>query len=430
MGPKEKKESTLIGLKYPSFRDKAWKTGASWLDGKRKDDGIEGLWRVGDKLYDLAQWVGNHPGGAEWLTLTKGTDITEAFEAHHITSFAEQLLPKFYVRDATTPRSSPLTFKPDGFYRVFKSRVREALKGVDFHKPAKLSNLMSDSLCAGTLALCVTASATQSWAAIFAAAIFLTWTAVAGHNYMHLRDSFRMAYMDLSLLSSKEWRITHCLSHHLYANSILDFELSMFEPFFDYVPHEKGFITRRLSWLYTPSVYAGVYFMNGVKRIYSLAFEWGTLDYRDLTPFLIPALMCAVAPPSLALAAWMKVIAISSFYFVLIGANAAHHHPDIYHDGDVHREDLDWGLAQIDAVRDRVEIEPSRFLIITHFGSHTLHHLLPTVDHSYLHLCEPAFEQTCKEFGVNTDLWTQWKLFKGQFMQLQHTEPKKTPNTR
>ncbi|XP_012254797.2 cytochrome b5-related protein-like [Athalia rosae] len=427
-----KAESTLVGLKYPSLRDEKLKTGVGWLRGKREDDGAEGLWRVGDKLYDLDGWARNHPGGAEWITLTQGTDITEAFEAHHVSLLAERLLPKFYVRDAATPRACPLTFEPDGFYRTFKARAREALKGVNFHRSSKKSNLTADLLCATTLFLCLTAAATESWIAIVGGGIFLTWTAISGHNFLHQRDSFRMYYMDLCPMSSKEWRITHALSHHMYTNTLLDIEISMFEPVFEYLPRaDKGPISRYAPWLYTPIVYMTTYFVHGFKRFYSAFFESNGPEFRDGIPFVIPVLMClAAASPLSALWIWLKIVTVGSFHFTFVGLNAAHHHPDIYHDGDVRREDTDWGLEQLDAVRDRVEIETSFFLVLTNFGSHSLHHLLPTVDHAYLPLCEPAFQKTCREFGVDTSLWTQWKLTKGQFRQLANVEPKTTPNVR
>jgi fatty acid desaturase len=86
---------------------------------------------------------------------------------------------------------------------------------------------------------------------------------------------------------------------------------------------------------------------------------------------------------------------------------------------------LDWGLLEMDAVRDREVIDDSIFLALTNFGSHTLHHLLPTVDHHYLSLCLSAFVETCKEFHVNPKKWTQWELIKGQFQQLGRNKSKK-----
>lgn len=60
-----------LGIKYPTFRDHPLHTGSIWLNGKRADDGADGLWRVHDGLYDLEEFIHSHPGGADWLKMTK-----------------------------------------------------------------------------------------------------------------------------------------------------------------------------------------------------------------------------------------------------------------------------------------------------------------------------------------------------------------------
>jgi cytochrome b involved in lipid metabolism len=98
--------------------------------GKRKDDDIGDLWRVHDKLYDLAPFMPQHPGGSVWLELTQGTDITEAFETSHLVnvSTVEATLAKHFVRDATTPRISPYVFKENGFFKTLKRKIGPVLK--------------------------------------------------------------------------------------------------------------------------------------------------------------------------------------------------------------------------------------------------------------------------------------------------------------
>ncbi|XP_011695601.1 PREDICTED: cytochrome b5-related protein-like [Wasmannia auropunctata] len=98
------KTSMIPGLAYLPARGNPSKTAAGFLEARRKVDGAEGLWRIGNKLYDLETFVKSHPGRSEWIRLTKGTDITELFESH-ITDKAERLLPKFYAREAATSRS-------------------------------------------------------------------------------------------------------------------------------------------------------------------------------------------------------------------------------------------------------------------------------------------------------------------------------------
>jgi len=74
------KASTVPGLVYLPARESLSKTAAGFLEARRKIDGAEGLWRIGNKLYDLETFAKSHPGGYEWIQLTKGTDITELFE--------------------------------------------------------------------------------------------------------------------------------------------------------------------------------------------------------------------------------------------------------------------------------------------------------------------------------------------------------------
>ncbi|XP_018339766.1 PREDICTED: cytochrome b5-related protein-like isoform X1 [Trachymyrmex septentrionalis] len=421
------KTSTVPGLVYLPARDIPTKTAMGFINARKKVDGAEGLWRIENKLYDLENFVKSHPGGSEWLRITKGTDITELFEAHHITDKAEQLLPKFYVREAATPRSVPLTFLPNGFYRTFKRRAVEALKKVNFHKSSTTTNLITDSLVTATFALSLMAAFFHSYAILLLASLFLTWTANAAHNYFHMRDNFRMYYFDLSMLSSKNFRITHAMSHHMYPNTIWDYELYVVEPFVQWMPRkDKTYLMGMIGKIISPIVWMLMYIAEGIKRYYLVYTEYGVFEFRDFMPFLLPISMSLVAPKILiALKLWLIMLLISSTLFGLIGFNAAHHHPDIFHDGDIYRNDMDWGLLELDAVRDRVDIDKSLFLIVTHYGSHTLHHLLPTVDHHYLPLCVPAFLKTCEEFNVSSDKWTQWKLLKGQFNQIMRTEVKK-----
>ena len=112
----------------PSYDSKVVKTGYTWLEAKRDDDNCEGLWRIHNHLYDLTDFIDKHPGGSDWLEFTKGTDITEAFEAHHIfQDKLTKLLDKYRVREITTPRNVKLTFREDGFYYTLRKRVVKKL---------------------------------------------------------------------------------------------------------------------------------------------------------------------------------------------------------------------------------------------------------------------------------------------------------------
>lgn len=70
---------TSILRKYPSHRDHWVHACWLWLAGRRLDDGAEGLWRIYDKLYDVSVFVEKHPGGKEWLELTKVSAVQSIF---------------------------------------------------------------------------------------------------------------------------------------------------------------------------------------------------------------------------------------------------------------------------------------------------------------------------------------------------------------
>ncbi|PSN40733.1 Cytochrome b5-related protein [Blattella germanica] len=428
MAPREMYPSLIP--KYPSFRDDAYKSPTLWIKGKQLDDGAEGLWRIHDELYDFSRWIKNHPGGSDWLDLTKGTDITEAFESHHITLTPTHLLKHFHVRSATTPRNSPYTFHENGFYRTLQKRVREHLKGKPPSVPLS-SKLIIDFLCGSTLILAILAARYSSYFIGALSGYFLALTIIAAHNFFHQKDNFRMYYFDLSLMSSRDWRISHALSHHIYTNSVMDLELSLFEPVFQFLPDPaKPAWARYGPLFYAPLIYSIMYMVEFFTRIRLIRKGYkDSLTKEDLIPLIIPALMLIGSDSGFfsVILMWIWIILVSGFFFGSISLNGAHHHPEIFHDGDAPREDKDWGLAQLDAVRDRPAISSNSYLALTNFGHHGLHHMFPTCDHGNLPQFYPIFKKTCKEFGVHFPDHGIVELYKGQFLQIARNEPNHIP---
>ncbi|CAH1399643.1 unnamed protein product [Nezara viridula] len=334
----------------PSWEGKS-RTCQNWLEIRKAEVKEEKLWRIHDSLYDFTDFIKLHPGGSFWLEVTKGTDITEAFESHHINEGPRNILPKYFVKAASTKRNAPFTFKEDGFYMTLRKRVREKLK--------------SKSIKPGP--------------------------------------------------SRKDWRISHAMSHHLYPNSLHDLEITMVEPWFQYLPRpDKPFTARFLSLIYFPLAYAVIFYGEGFSRL--MLHPDGL---KELIPLAIPASMLLSGVPLIHALIWWNIIVISaSFTFAFLGLNAAHHHPNIHHDGDEPREDKDWGLYQLDTVKDRVEIKGIFFFVLVMFGDHTLHHLFPTIDHAYLDDLYPELEKTYEDFGINHKMTTMSDLIIGQFKQL------------
>lgn len=124
---------------------------------------------------------------------------------------------------------------------------------------------------------------------------------------------------------------------------------------------------------------------------------------------------------------WFGIIAIASFAFCVIGLNAAHHDPEIYHEGDAVREDRDWGLYQVDTIIDRGDIKGSQFLVLTHFGDHALHHLFPTLDHGILPQLYSILYETLDEFHTQLRECSHLEHIIGQHKQLLRTKHNSKP---
>ncbi|XP_052740595.1 cytochrome b5-related protein [Bicyclus anynana] len=422
-------------LKYPSLRDKGLRDPFQWLQGKSMDDGAEGLWRVHDGLYDLEEFMETHPGGYEWLELTKGTDITEAFESHHIRPIAEKMLPQFYVRDAKTPRNSPFTFKEDGFYRTLKTLVNEEIKKVPKDK-LKNTDMVTDGLFV-TLVVASTLSCwtTNYWLAVgsfIVASVSLAWLTVAAHNYIHRRTNWRMYYFNLSLWSFRDFRISHSLSHHLYPNTLMDLEISAFEPLIFWNPRRNVPFYANFAILFELLTFPLMFIANWIKRMLIIFFRDGNSSkncvyWHDFLGFSLPLWMYIVSGANFydVITTWLSIICGGSFVFYLIGSNAAHHHPDIFADGDqVSEPTIDWGMHELEAVMDRPSVNDSHFKVMVFFGHHALHHLFPTLDHAVLEYLYPVFLKQCEKYKANFRLMSQLELFIGQLKMTLKTEPK------
>ncbi|XP_065090349.1 cytochrome b5-related protein-like [Ochlerotatus camptorhynchus] len=416
-----------ITAKYPSYYRNPLRTNNQWLRGKRRDDDAEGLWRINDSLYDLTKFMDSHPGGAEWIRSTKGTDITEAFEVHHIGTRPEQLLPKFRIRTAQSPRNVQLTFHEHGFYKTLKRRVRDKLTVIDY-RPARTSEMILDSLLCSSFVLASMAINFDSYLLAAICALFISWTMIAAHNFFHRKDNWRMLAFNLAFFSYRDWRISHVLSHHLFPNSLLDLEISLVEPFICFlpIPSSKNLLQRFGSWIYGPVYYCAMFFGVFVIRIIESVISRKNTFYADnIIPAALPLFMLATSNSGIweVLKMWFFIVLVASFVFAAIGVTAAHHHPDVVHSGDWIPTDIDFGVYQMAAIIDRSDINGSQFKALVSFGDHSLHHLFPTLDHGILPQLYPVFLKTCAEFQLEYRAQSLWPAVVGQHQQLARIEP-------
>jgi hypothetical protein len=254
----------------------------------------------------------------------------------------------------------------------------------------------------------------------------------------------------------------------------IPFQMTFFEPVFvRWFPYQKSIATKLAPWIFSGVIYCFLFPSELVKRVFVRGFR-----KADLIPFIIPLLMLRFTPDGeilSTLSLWIYIVVnmknkakifivnlfnsffplqlFSSFCFGVVGVNAAHHHPEIFHDGDAPRSDRDWGLNTLDTVRDRsticgakeelsessdgqikLKIDSSRsqsllsfMLIMGNFGHHTLHHLFPAIDHWHLPQLYPVLEQTLNEFKVPWQTMSFTGMLLGQFLQASRSVPNPVP---
>lgn len=155
-------------------------------------------------------------------------------------------------------------------------------------------------------------------------------------------------------------------------------------------------------------------------------FDKNIMAWDDAIPLILPIAMYTMTGASLGqtIAYWLLIVMVASFSFGAIGLNAAHHHPEITHEGDAIRPDTDWGIFQLDTVMDRRDIKGSPFLVLTHFGEHSLHHLFPTLDHAILPLLSDILMDTLEQFEYEVRDCSWFEHIIGQHRQLARTTTK------
>ncbi|XP_053603768.1 cytochrome b5-related protein-like isoform X2 [Plodia interpunctella] len=433
MPPNPERQTSFPQLKYPILRNENPKLAQQWLKGKRLQDGAEGLWRIHDNLYDLTPFIEKHPGGSQWILYTKGTDITEQFETHHLKGIAEKILPDYFVKTVSVPRNSPFTFEEHGFYKTLKLKVMMKLK--DVPKGVKMkSDMVTDML----LLACSILSPLSCWAwsrsyVLGASLTVLNSLALSSlmtcaHNYFHRADSWRMYLFNLGGLSYSDWRISHAMSHHMHTNTLQDIELSMIEPFLQFMPYRNKPLWARLGAFYFPVIYSFASLSIMIKdfMLSLIKFEGKSINWTHIVPITIPAWMWYFSDMSLpwVVAVWITTLMGSSFFFVFYGLTAGHHDHNNFFDGDFPRaETLDWGIHQMDTMVERIDYAGNHFKSITRFGDHALHHLFPTLDHAVLKYLYPTLLEHCEKFDIQLRTTTFYGAILRKSKQLARTHP-------
>eukprot|EP00944_MAST-04C_sp_MAST-4C-sp1_P011684 g11684.t1 len=460
------------------------------------------LWRIKNKMYDLTTFAEHHPGGKQFIEITRGHDCTEAYESHHLDmDRVDRVLANFYVCDCTpadekrymdqvpfldateddvsqysretmkkenniarakalevprhikdkielkaedTARSRIFEYGPRKFYNILKKRVlmqlfekTNAKTTMEATAPDWKMRLINYLVMLQFFLLHSSAARFGSYILSAAAGLSMIGTWGVGHNAMHQADKTLgwLRYgVDLTYWSSRQTRITHCLSHHQYTNLHQDWEVTSIEHVFPFLP---GGVFKEDSQMETRSGLKKAWQWNGLTAAFAFrpALSKITLLTQSIQKNGIGGVALdewAHCLPTLQLLNYIYhqgifkgflMFSIHCATFVLgftPCALAVHHSAKqggndgssprdtaAWHEGQAGGS-LEFGRHQVISTSDH-SLSLSNgsllgnYLSLCMYGflnDHTAHHLFPSIDHGKHHLYRNIMQETFKEFKV------------------------------
>eukprot|EP00928_Gymnodinium_smaydae_P064357 TRINITY_DN47703_c0_g1_i1.p1 TRINITY_DN47703_c0_g1~~TRINITY_DN47703_c0_g1_i1.p1 ORF type:complete len:459 (-),score=28.18 TRINITY_DN47703_c0_g1_i1:83-1399(-) len=407
----------------------------SWLERKAVHDSAAGatndisvskasqLWMVHGNWYDLTAFVNKHPGGAFWLSETRGMDITDLYETHHLRiAKPDAVLKGCLVGPAANDYVGFYDYAPDGLYLTLKRRVVEAL---DTHaggssdatttfKIQCLSVLLAHLICFSML--CRSGpGGSLCWAIL--TGITVSALHGIGHNFMHQADNMWMYACVLGGWNVHLNRVSHAISHHPMPNTEWDLEILGHEPWlYNMVdrPANSKWVLVYGPWLCASGHLLDIMFtwMRILGRRQSLKFELFS------NPLQL-ALLCSFGN---GVATGCSMFLLVFLVFGTIDSYAGyplHHTEQAWTVGDrSHERKRD--LAE-HIVASTVDYDIGTMglwqsmLCYELMPNHCLHHIFPTVDCSRFDVIRPAFEKTLDEFGIHQKVIAQPYIYFGMF---------------
>lgn len=357
------------------------------------------LWRIHDQYYDLSEYLDKHPGGRIFLEQTRGSDCTEAFEAHHVRGVSESIMARYRVDfGPKSEPSSPKRFTFEESYRKIKLFVQQFLKDELKNPTGKTTTyqgLFYMGIVAQYLCLLTLAGLYQSKLVVMVAAIALSGCWGVGHNQMHRGRgtsnpwAFLRWALDLTGFSSQSQTVTHAISHHQNTNTNYDIEIYAFNSVGLYwltSEHRKNnpLFTMGAFWVLASFVVMIELLNRTAARLAAFrVFE------ADVVLPLAKLLWLLFLTERIDTAIQLYVIEnmVFSLFFVPVGLSFHHAYdaetgkPLCYHEGEEGYEQ-DFAKHQVLSTLDHSVTFGDYWActLFAHLNLHTVHHLFPTID--------------------------------------------------
>lgn len=394
----------------------------AWLVAKASRDSAAGataelppertadLWLVHGRWYDLSGFARRHPGGRFWIEETRGTDVTDLYETHHLDAAGgpDRILAGCLVGPAAPDYRGLYDYEADALYPTLKRRVAKALResGGSDATPAFLRRCR-----AVLLGHCVLFAATAATGSLWLAA--LTGVTISslhgiGHNFMHQADNWWMYAATAGGWNVHLNRVSHAISHHPMPNTDWDLEILGHEPWLFNMCDRPA--NSRWVALYGPLLCCSGHLLDVVLTWSRILTGRQAFEIEMLSNVLQVAALCCGCGVLRGTLCWGTMF----LAFGAIDAYAGyplHHTEGAWTVGDAaHARKRDLAEHVVAATVDYdVGAMSGWKSLLCHelMPNHCLHHCFPTVDCSRFPAIRGAFEATLREFGVRQKLLEQ-----------------------
>lgn len=380
-----------------------------WLKEKAEIDqriwGNEaGHWVIDNQEYDLSGFAEHHPGGSHWITLTKGQNISEHFHVHHLDlAKARAVLEKYRVR-ASPRQAFRFSFEADGLYETIRLRLLAR------HSARELQDSSSSQRLALVMLACFLGCLTATaWLNSYVLAGVTALTMVGcmglGHNFLHQRKNWGRFMFEMSGLGHQEWTIFHAISHHLYPNTNVDYEIATFEPLVRFLksqPANPIYTELLLQPFYLVMIPLNI-LLKLLKPLRGIPFDPCCLLCLAEVPFFMAVGGLPLWP---ALRLFLAMQGLFGF-IVTKTLFCGHRQSTLWAEGDARVQDFGEHTAIATNDNETGLNAFVSFLFFSGFNIHIAHHLFPTIDHSRLPLANAVVQEVLRERGLHYNCSTK-----------------------
>lgn len=357
-------------------------------------------WCYKNKVYDLSGFVKTHPGGAHWLEMTRGSDITDFVETHHLNiEKIQEILIKYHVKDSEIHKDFfRFEWSEKTLYSSLRKRVANYMKtrGKTGDISTKLQYFLLIVLFFVSFFLLY---ASQSQLIAFLTGVLSFAMLGVGHNFIHQKTSVFRFCADVTLFGSYQWTVSHALSHHTYTNLEIDIEIQAMEPFIYYLANKPKNPVINVLFGHLLFTFLGV--LNYIRRFAFFFFGKDKLQPENIIPLVELVILWTNAESfGSALKLWLIMHSVASLQMILATF------PN-------HRTQNHWSEGEPNPVKcfaehtilttsDHSVKMPLIFAYICFggFNDHILHHLFPTIDRSVIPEIKHILIEECGKFGI------------------------------